>query len=414
MHTVHPDGAPLPIELGAEFVHGTPAGLFTLLDELGITPLPALQQRWRSTPEGLRPAPSYEDDLDDVFAGLDERRTPDRTVDDYLRAWVEANPGRAAAAQRVREYVGGFHAADPARMGERALAHESAAEEAEGADAHSYRLPGGYDAVVNALRASLPECVTVRLATTVHAIEWSAGRVAVRARAADGAERTADAVERTLTASACVLTLPVGVLHAPPGAPGAVSIVPEPPDKRDALARILMGDARRVIFHFGERFWERNGLRAPGVDEPLSELGFLQSPGAAIGVWWTAAPMRVPVLTGWLGGPRATALAGHDDDVVIALATEALARALGVARAEIESQLVRAVTYDWHADPYARGAYSYAALNGTAARRALAAPTAGTLFWAGEATHWTGSAGTVHGALATGFRAATELVLASR
>jgi len=33
-----------------------------------------------------------------------------------------------------------------------------------------------------------------------------------------------------------------------------------------------------------------------------------------------------------------------------------------------------------------------------------------TLFWAGEATHWEGSAGTVHGALASGARAASELL----
>ena len=406
VHTLHPEHALLPVELGAEFVHGTPPELFALLDVAGITPAPVLQARWRSSPEGLRPASWYEDGLEDVFADLDEQRAPDRTVDDYLREWVSRHPGRAAAAQRAREYVGGFHAADPMRMGERALAHESAAVEAEGADAQSYRLPAGYDAVVQQLRASLAERVTVQLGAPVLAVKWTPRRVTVHARDAGQEETTA-------TASACVLTLPVGVLHATPGDPGAVSLTPEPSGKRDALAHLVMGDARRVVLHFRDRFWEDERLRAPDVDASLADLGFLQSPEAAVGVWWTAAPVRVPVLTGWLGGPRATDLAGRDDDAVIEIALGALAAALGVTRDRIAAQLVRTATYDWHTDPYARGAYSYATLDGTAARRALAEPTGGTLFWAGEATHWTGSAGTVHGALASGYRAAGEVLAAA-
>jgi monoamine oxidase len=47
------------------------------------------------------------------------------------------------------------------------------------------------------------------------------------------------------------------------------------------------------------------------------------------------------------------------------------------------------------------------------ALQALAEPVAGTLFFAGEATDTTGQEGTVHGALATGLRAARELLAAA-
>jgi monoamine oxidase len=40
----------------------------------------------------------------------------------------------------------------------------------------------------------------------------------------------------------------------------------------------------------------------------------------------------------------------------------------------------------------------------------LAEPVAGTLYFAGEATNADGYNGTVHGAIATGLRAATELL----
>jgi monoamine oxidase len=65
--------------------------------------------------------------------------------------------------------------------------------------------------------------------------------------------------------------------------------------------------------------------------------------------------------------------------------------------------------HDWQADPYARGGYSYVKVGGTGAREALAAPLEETLYFAGEATDTEGS-GTVGGALASGIRAAKEVM----
>ena len=65
--------------------------------------------------------------------------------------------------------------------------------------------------------------------------------------------------------------------------------------------------------------------------------------------------------------------------------------------------------HDWQADPYARGGYSYVRVGGTGAREALAAPVEETLYFAGEATD-TEQSGTVGGALASGQRAAREIL----
>ncbi|MEC8970799.1 MAG: FAD-dependent oxidoreductase, partial [Actinomycetota bacterium] len=64
----------------------------------------------------------------------------------------------------------------------------------------------------------------------------------------------------------------------------------------------------------------------------------------------------------------------------------------------------------WRADPWARGAYSYLA-SGTssATRRTLAQPVDARIFFAGEATDLDHPA-TVHGALASGRRAAAEVL----
>jgi monoamine oxidase len=67
--------------------------------------------------------------------------------------------------------------------------------------------------------------------------------------------------------------------------------------------------------------------------------------------------------------------------------------------------------HDWRADPFSRGAYSYVGVGGTAAQKTLAKPVLNTLFFAGESTDWEQS-GTVAGAIASGRRAAREVIKA--
>lgn len=401
VHTVRPADAPIPVELGAEFVHGTPPELLALVRDAALTAAPALESPWRTDGGGLRPASWDEDGAGGPFDSMD----PDRTVDEFLREWTRGHPAAAASAARAREFVAGFHAADPSLMGMRALAHEMAATEAEGGES-SLRLPAGYDRLAARLRARLAPTVELRLRTAVSGIRWRPGRVTIRTAPAGGAGEDA---EGTTEAPRAVITLPVGILRAA-ASDGGLRPDPMPAGHARALERLYMGQARRVVMHFRERVWESHELRAPGVSESLATMGFLHGAGGPIRVWWTTAPLRAPVITGWLGGPEAARLTGATEDRVTGVALDSLAGALRLPRERLVGSLVRAFTHDWGADPWARGAYSYAGLDGTEARRELARPVDDTLFWAGEATHWTGSAGTVHGALASGARAAAELL----
>jgi monoamine oxidase len=77
-----------------------------------------------------------------------------------------------------------------------------------------------------------------------------------------------------------------------------------------------------------------------------------------------------------------------------------------VSAARLERLLLGAWSHDWNSDPYARGAYSYQVTGGAGATSALARPVGGRLFFAGEATDTEGATGTVHGATASGRRAA--------
>jgi monoamine oxidase len=81
-------------------------------------------------------------------------------------------------------------------------------------------------------------------------------------------------------------------------------------------------------------------------------------------------------------------------------------------RSEQLAQLLDAAYFhDWQNDPFSRGAYSYDAVGWDGAQQTLATPVENTLFFAGEATDTTGHNGTVHGAIASGRRAAREILL---
>jgi monoamine oxidase len=116
------------------------------------------------------------------------------------------------------------------------------------------------------------------------------------------------------------------------------------------------------------------------------------------------------VLTGWVGGPAAERLARLDHDAIFDQALETLGRAFGLGRGQLEGLLAARHLHNWWADPFTRGAYSYVAAGGLPAQRALARPVADTLFFAGEAAETTGHFSTVHGAIATGRRAAHEVL----
>lgn len=89
----------------------------------------------------------------------------------------------------------------------------------------------------------------------------------------------------------------------------------------------------------------------------------------------------------------------------------AIAGLLGESRRRVGGLLEAWRMHDWQEDPFARGAYAYLGPGGVEARASFARPVAGTLFFAGEATD-AEQPGTVAGAIASGRRAARQLLRA--
>jgi monoamine oxidase len=193
----------------------------------------------------------------------------------------------------------------------------------------------------------------------------------------------------------------------------AVRFSPKLPEKEDAANALEMGNAFRIVLRFRERFWEKLDLPDKRGNANLWDLGFLHSRDEKIPTWWTQLPVRTPLLVGWAGGPVADQLCSMGRDELISVAIESLSNILRIGRDRILDQFVKAHFHNWADDPFSRGAYSYVPVNGLAVQRKLAEPVAGTLFFAGEATNTEGHLGTVHGAIATGYRAAREILAES-
>lgn len=397
----------VPIELGAEFIHGEPEELESIVSAGRLTAVDIAGEHYQVRDGALVPFAGWGDRLGAALDDLRHLRGPDRSFADYIHEALGA-PEDAAERRTALAFVSGFHAADPRRISARSIAEGGSGEEVEMVE-RSGRVLDGYDAVPRWLAEGVRD-EAIRTGCVVRRVAWRAGEARVAA-----VERAAGR-EVALAARAAVLTVPLGVLQAPAGAEGAIALEPGlPAAHREALGRLTMGTVVRIVLAFRNRFWEAGSVaHAPGVD--AHAMSFLHTPDAAVPVWWTAYPVRAPVLVAWLGGPPAEAFrAGVSDpvlpaDVLAQRALASLGELLRIPLHRLESLLIGHWMHDWSSDPYARGAYSYALVGGAEAHEVLARPVDDTLFLAGEAASAAGRNGTVDGAIGTGRRAARQVL----
>ncbi|HEX2062422.1 MAG TPA: NAD(P)/FAD-dependent oxidoreductase, partial [Thermoanaerobaculia bacterium] len=321
--------------------------------------------------------------IDRIRAKIGERGR-DVSFAEFLRSRKNLPPRLRALA---RSYVEGYHAAHADRMSARALRVADSEQEQPGGN-KQFRLAAGQDALIAWLRAGLdPQRVELRLGTVAEHVQWSEGSVTVGTRSTETQQR-----ER-IRARALILTIPIGVWKA-----GAIAFDPPLKEKENALALLEAGHVVKIALRFRERFWP--------------DVNFLHTNDRFVPTWWTAAPFRAPVLTGWAGGHAADAMLAEGEAARIERALAALAAAWDVPRRRVDALLVATWTHDWQSDPFSRCAYSYAAVGGENAAAQLARPLRRTLFFAGEATS-SDETGTVAGAIASGFRAARETLRAA-
>src|SRR5436190_8569853 len=295
IHTVRARGWPVPVEAGAEFVHGKPPALARLArgarEVQGGHYFGGFERRdalWESTMEKLADLPASRERT--IREALQSRRWQAQTTPDE----------RKLAAQ----YLEGFNAARLDRASVKAIAQQiEAAERIQGE--RIARVPRGYDAVPQRLARGL----RIELGARVREIRWTRSAVEVRAAG------------RTWQARRAIVTVPLGVLQA-----RALRFAPALPRwKLAAIDALAMGPVVKAALLFERAFWPKD-LAFLIVDEDLP-------------TYWRPLPSRAPVLIGWAASRKAEAL-GHRQ--IAAAATRSLSRTIGR-----RVRPVRAMSFDW-------------------------------------------------------------------
>jgi len=381
--TLREPGSAVPLELGAEFIHGRPKLSFEWLERGGLHAVDAVRTHRTLSNGRFR---DRESSYGKVLRAL--RRTLEDSREETLVQFLGRSRLSEAAKRYATMMAEGFDAADPARVSARSLAKEWLGEAA--ADSPTFRPLEGYDRLIDTLSRTLdPARVRVQLRSVVQSVRWSRGAAVVQGRYLEDAFH--------VRSPRVLITVPLGVLQARAGEPGAICFDPPLTQKAAALRGVASGGVLKVILRFRSAFWE--SLQ----DGALRSTSFFHVPEQDFPTFWNLLPLRSAHLIAWAGGPRVQRIP-PGTDAIARRAVECVQQGFRGA-GNLWSQLEQATTHDWQRDPFARGAYSYQVAGAPRARELLARPLLSTLYFAGEATD-TDQAGTVAGALLSGRRAA--------
>jgi monoamine oxidase len=396
-----------PIEFGAEFIHGLALDIWKPLQKENVNITEVEGDNWCAEKGSLSTC-NFFSEVEDILEKMDDR-SPDESFCSFLQRCCpdsKQNAKQQKARERALEYVSGFNAADPELVGVHWLVKGMRTEEKIEGD-RAFRPATGYASLIDIFLDELSQAdVSIQTSTVVEEIEWKHGHSKVRAHGPQGI--------KNLTAPRIIVTVPLAVLQAAPPELGAIRFIPSLPEpKREALTKLEMGKVIRVVLRFRYRFWDTISPQGKPA-KTLAGMSFLFSQDPWFPTWWTTLPAKFPIITGWAPFRSAEWLSGRDRAFVVAHSLQSLGLLLNIAARDLELLLEAAYFHDWQSDPFSRGVYSYGKVGADGAQEALASPVDDTLFFAGEATDTTGRNGTVDGAIASGRRAAAEILCCTR
>lgn len=375
IHTISVGRGKIPVELGAEFVHGKRNESWKFIKAANLETYEVPDRHWIAKEGTLREDKEFWDEMDSVVEKIDSSAS-----DVDFASFLASISAEDRAKWLTREYVEGFHAAPVSGMSSIAFAKsEEAAEKADGT--RQFRLRQGYSSLIESLLREIKH-VPISYDTNVVNIRWEPGFVEVNTLTNSGPRR--------FEANKCLITVPLGVLRE------AIDFSPALIEKEKAIHSLQAGQVTKLMLQFHSRFW------------PVENFGFIHSADKWLPTWWSDE--RGPLLTGWAGGTRAQTLNQESKEVLVAEALRALSAIFQIPRDELRNLLVTTCFHNWSSDPFARGAYSFTPAGMISMCECLREPVADTLFFAGEATDSRGSQGTVHGAIASGEREAKAIL----
>ncbi len=374
-----------PLDLGASWIYGVTGNPITkLARDFRLDVMPTnYNNHWRYRSGGVisRGDEAIESQFDDLMSAVDqtrERRQNSGQPDISLQQGIiDTSNGRAlndVVNYAINTNIEHEFGSDISQL---SLYNYDQGEAFGGADV---LFPRGYGQIP----ANLGLGQDIRLGRVVQRVEHSAKGVRIITN------------KDTFEAPRAVITLPLGVLKT-----NTVQFNPALPQRKlQAIRRLGSGVLNKCYLRFSRVFWPK--------DPDL--MGYISAQRGEWAEWLNVQHyLGEPILLGFNAGSFGAQLEKQSDSAIVASAMRALRSMFGANIPEPTGfRLTR-----WANDPFARGAYSFAAIGATGDDYvALSEPVDNRLFFAGEATSREYAA-TVHGAFLSGVREA-ERVLALR
>jgi len=380
--TTNEDGFSARIEAGAEFIHGNLVESLRLLEEANI--------QYHATSGALYSAREEEAHKQNdfiehqkLFAKKLSEVTQDISVQDFLDLYF---PGEKYSSLRksIEGYVQGYDLADLDKSSTLSLKEEWLEED----DDQQYRIDDGYGAIINYL---LEDCkrnnCQFEFNSIVKKVDWK--RDYAKIFTSDG---------RTFECQKLIIAVPLGIWHSKKGDAAHIEYNPSLPGKLDAAQQMGYGDVVKIIIEFNDPFWENEEIVGK---KRMKNLGFVFG-NTRIPTWWTQAPAKTSILTGWFGGPPVRNFKKLNNEGILQLATDSLSKLFQIDHSILLEKMVAWRVYNWAMDEFSLGGYAFPSLDRHKHIVVLAEPTSDTIFISGEALWGGPEVGTVEAA----FRAA--------
>lgn len=370
-----------PIELGPEFIHGAKSSLMTLINQLGC------QMREKEWPdywyfgqEGRLVHSRIQDaDVAMVMEMMDNVGQQPRPEQDLsARQWLLSQ----GANDRMVSIADACYATDFGCSIDDLGLREMIIENQHWDSGDTYLL----------LDRSLQELVQhlarplqhhIEMSWPVHKIQY--GREGAVLHGPHGRRKSCRQV--LVTASLAVLQR------------GDITFEPPLPEaKQQALSRLKMTNAIKVILMFSQAFWPADLFDVVCTDSFIPEFWITSYPvpqakrrtDSAVHGTAQASKGKLHAVVGFITGRRAVSASSMAESAVVQQFLQQLDRIFGSVPANqpATDALVKSHIADWSKEPYVGGCYSHPSLGAHLGDRlALAESVQGTVFFAGEATH---------------------------
>jgi monoamine oxidase len=373
----------LIVETGPEFIHGK------LIETIGLLKKYKIQyDRMNGKMYDARGAHlrvTYEmaegwDQLLDKMKSLEE----DLPFGEFLEKKFPDNRFIELKKSAVR-FAEGFDLADVQTASTQALILEWEHEESK-----QFRIPSGYGTLIRALENEFKALGgKIYLSHPVKTVDWNSNKILLSVNG-----------NQVFEVDKLIISLPLSVLNREALASESVIFLPPLEEKKAAFNQIGFGTVIKIVMIWDSSFWK----------SMIPDGQFIFS-DHFVPAWWTQYPLDLPMLTGWLGGPKAAQFADRPDGFFLDKAMESLSSIFSIPPEEIRNHLKEARVFNWKNEPWSRGAYSYSLIGFRKTIAVCREPVENRIYFAGEAFYDGPYPGTVEAAVVSGLETARLLKL---